>query len=211
MIPALPGGWLQQPQLYQRADEADDAQFYAQPRLVQHIDVLTIDALTAFYRTFIPEGARILDLMSSWVSHLPDDVDYPAVTGLGMNAEELAANPRLHDWLVHDLNQQPQLPWPAQSFDVVLCCVSVQYLTQPVAVFRSAQQCLAPGGRICIATSHRCFPTKAIAAFAHLPPEQRIAMIGGYLTEAGFHSVAFEDRSPPGADPLWLVTGTAPA
>ena len=94
---------------FAREDESADAGFYRQPRLVTHIDDATIAALTDFYAEFLPPASRVLDLMSSLVSHLPDE-DFGCVAGLGMNAEELAANPRLTDRVVHDLNEEPVLP-----------------------------------------------------------------------------------------------------
>jgi hypothetical protein len=113
------------PAFFDRVDPSPDALFYAAPRLVNHVDDATIAALTAYYREVIPPDGAVLDLMSSWVSHLPEDVPFRRVSGLGMNAEELAANPRLDDSCVHDLNADPQLPYPAESFDAVLNAVSV--------------------------------------------------------------------------------------
>jgi len=198
--PALPA------HLFARVDEAPDAEFYAEPRLVLHVDLATIAALTALYREELPAGACLLDLMSSWVSHLPSDVAYARVAGLGMNAAELAANPRLHDRVVQDLNRSPDLPYPDQSFDAVLCAVSVQYLTRPVEVFRDCARVLRPGGKLLIATSHRLFPTKAIAAWRNLGPGDRTRLLHGYLARAGgFAPPRDLDRSPPFADPLWLV------
>jgi len=193
--------------LFERADESADELFYQQPRLVTHIDDATIAALTQFYREFLPAGCDLLDLMSSWISHLPEDVAYGRVAGLGMNAEELAANTRLSDYLVHNLNVQPQLPYPPASFDRASIVVSIQYLTRPIEVLTSLHDVLRPDGAVCIAMSHRLFPTKAIAAFRQLPPAQRLQLVAGYLNQAGFTDIHFLDRSPPGADPLWLVTG----
>jgi len=143
--------------------------------------------------------------MSSWVSHLPEDVAYGRVAGLGMNAAELAANPRLTERCVRDLNAAPALPWPDASFDAVLCAVSVQYLTRPVDVFREAARVLRPGGKVAIATSHRMFPTKAIAAWHGLGPADRLRLQRRYLELAGgFAEPRLLDRSPVGADPLWV-------
>jgi len=153
--------------------------------------------------------ADVLDLMSSWVSHLPEPDRLPLgrVVGLGMNAAELAANPRLTSFDVHDLNREPRLPYADASFDAVLCAVSIQYLVRPVEVFAEVARVLRPGGRVAIATSHRCFPTKAIRAFHLLAPPERLAAIARYLELAGgFEAAALVDRSPPGADPLWIVT-----
>ena len=194
---------------FAREDESADSGFYRQPRLVTHIDDATIAALTGFYAEFLPPGSRVLDLMSSWVSHLPEE-EFGRVAGLGMNAEELAANPRLTDRVVHDLNEEPVLPFADDSFDRAVVAVSVQYLVRPIEVFTDLRRVLAPGGRVAVAMSHRCFPTKAILAFRALPPNDRIRLVGSYLHRAGFVEVNALDRSPEQADPLWIVTGDRP-
>jgi hypothetical protein len=200
----LSDGW------FVRMDEAPDAEFYRIPRFVAHIDDATIHALTEFYRSFIPDNADVLDLMSSWISHLPTEKPYGRVSGLGMNAEELAANPQLDDYQVHDLNAEPQLPYGTAEFDRAAIAVSIQYLTKPVEVLESTAKALRAGGQICIAMSHRLFPTKAILAFHRFVPAQRVQLVMTYLEHAGFVDVRFIDQSPDGADPLWLVVGTRP-
>ena len=193
--------------LFQRADESDDALFYREPRLVTHIDDETIAALTRFYAERIPAGARVLDLMSSWISHLPEDGVYARVEGHGMNAQELAANPRLDAWHLQDLNRDARLPWADASFDAVLVAVSVQYLVDPVAVFREVGRLLARGGELIVATSHCCFPTKAVRAFQALAPADRLGLYAECLRRTGcFEAAEGHDRSPAGADPLWLLT-----
>jgi SAM-dependent methyltransferase len=191
---------------FRRTDESEDATFYASPRLVAHIDPQTIAALTDFYRTFIVEGADVLDLMSSWISHLPPEGNYGRVAGLGMNAVELGRNAALTDWCVHDLNVTPELPYPDGTFDRVVIAVSIQYLVRPLEVMRSVRRKLRPGGRLAIAMSHRLFPTKAIAAFHELPPADRIRLVATFLDRAGFVTIGFTDASPPTGDPLWIVT-----
>jgi len=194
--------------LLARVDESPDPLFYRQPRFVTHIDDATISALTAVYRERLPASARVLDLMSSWVSHLPPDVSYARVAGLGMNAEELRANPRLSDGLVHDLNDDPSLPYADGDFDAVLIAVSVQYLVRPVEVFAEIGRVLRPGGEALVAVSHRVFPTKAVALFRSLPPVERPRVVAAYFERAGsFDEPVCLDRSPgAGADPLWVVT-----
>jgi SAM-dependent methyltransferase len=194
-------------QMFRRADESPDPDFYAEPRLVTHIDDATIAALTELYRELLPPGGELLDLMSSWVSHLPPDLAYARVAGLGMNTTELAANPRLDDFAVHDLNADPQLPYPDASFDAVLNAVSVQYLVRPIPVFAEIARVLRPGGLALVAMSHRLFPTKAIAAFQALSPERRVDLVHLYFESAGgFEPARSVDRSPEGSDPLWVVT-----
>jgi SAM-dependent methyltransferase len=195
--------------LFARVDESDDAHFYAVPRLVQHIDEATIAALRDFYAGHLAAGSEVLDLMSSWVSHLPDGVDLAAVAGLGMNAEELAANPRLTERVVQDLNRDPRLPFASERFDAVTISVSVQYLVRPVEVFAEIRRVLKRGGVAIVAMSHRCFPTKAVRAFHQLAPADRVRLVAAYFERAGgFVDVDFVDRSPAHADPLWIVTAT---
>ena len=193
-------------ELFAREDETADGLFYREPRFALHIDDATIAALTQLYREELPPGGRLLDLMSSWVSHLPGEVRYAHVAGLGMNAAELDANPRLDERRVQDLNREPALPWPDAGFDAVLCAVSVQYLVRPVEVFKEVARVLRDAGKVLVATSHRLFPTKAIAAWRSLPADARLRLVGEYLAEArGFRQARVVDRSPAGADPLWVV------
>lgn len=193
-------------EFFRRMDDSPDAEFYSVPRLVTHIDDATIAALTQVYREVLPVGGAILDLMSSWVSHLPPEVDYARVAGVGMNRVELENNPRLTDLTVHDLNQQPQLPYDDASFDAVVNAVSIQYLTRPVEVYASVGRVLRPGGIALVAMSHRCFPSKAIMAWHACSPEERINLVHLYFEETGaFETPVFADRSPADADPLWVV------
>ncbi len=200
----MPGTPLPE-ELFARLDEAPDAEFYLEPRFVTHIDDATIAALSEAYRELVPEGSTVLDLMSSWVSHLPE-LRYARVSGLGMNAQELAANPRLEDWVVHDLNRNPELPYSDESYDAILNAVSIQYLTRPVEVFRSMRRVLRPGGIALVATSHRLFPTKAIRAWHTLGAPERLRLIASYFSLAGgYEPPSVLDRCSRGADPLWIV------
>ncbi|HME68927.1 MAG TPA: class I SAM-dependent methyltransferase [Myxococcota bacterium] len=194
------------PGFFRRIDESSDQDFYREPRLVTHLDDATLEALTAAYRELVPAGARVLDLMSSWVSHLPPEVEYAQVCGLGMNEEELERNSRLHAYVVHDLNTNPTLPFPDGSFDAVLNSVSVQYLTQPVEVFAEVRRVLRPEGLHVVAYSHRLFPTKAIAGWQALHMDERARLVAAYFAlSRGWTRPGQLDRSPPGADPLHLV------
>jgi SAM-dependent methyltransferase len=196
----LPREW------FDRIDASPDAHFYAAPRLVTHIDDTTIAALTACYARVLPAGADLLDLMSSWVSHLPP-LRFGRVTGLGMNAVELAENPRLDARVVHDLNADPRLPFPDASFDAVLNAVSIQYLVRPIEVYAEAARVLRPGGVSIVAMSHRCFPTKAVRAFHVLARDERLALVARYHEAAGgFERIEAQDASPAAGDPLWIVT-----
>ena len=146
---------------FDKVDPTDDAVFYAPARLVTHIDEQATAALTAFYRATLPHDGVILDLMSSWVSHLPRDLTASAVIGHGMNAQELAANPRLTLHFVQDLNRVTGLPMDTACADAALCCVGVQYLQKPVAVFEEVARVLRPGSPFIVSFSNRCFPNQS--------------------------------------------------
>jgi SAM-dependent methyltransferase len=199
---------------FRRADESPDARFYDAPRLVEHIDAPAIAAVEDLYRERLPAGGAILDLMSSWVSHLPPEIAYARVVGVGMNAVELARNPRLDAYEVHDLNREPRLPFADASFDAATICVSVQYLTRPVEVMREIARVLRPDGVVAIAFSNRCFPTKAVAVWRMLDARGHLALVANYLADAGgFTAVEALDRSRRGGDPLYAVVArrAAPA
>ncbi len=194
------------PTMFERLDETPDALFYIQPRFVTHIDDATIAALTSFYSEILFSGADVLDLMSSWVSHLPEEPELGHVAGLGMNAAELDGNPRLGEQVVHDLNHDPSLPWDAARFDFVFIAVSTQYLIRPLDVFADIARVLRPGGQVVVSMSHRCFHTKAIRAFHTSGTDERMRLVAEYVRRAGsFDMPEALDRSPANADPLWIV------
>jgi len=195
------------PHAFAKSDDAPDEQFYSFPRFVTHIDDPAIAAVTDLYRALFPPGGVILDLMGSWVSHLPDDVAYAEVIGHGMNAEELAANPRYSRWFVQNLNETPRLPLAEASVDAVAICVSIQYLQDPVAVLREVKRVLKAGGLIAITFSNRCFPTKAVAIWQALGMGEHQRLVAFYLEHAGFAALEARTIIPPDADsdPLWAV------
>jgi SAM-dependent methyltransferase len=195
---------------FTKLDAEDDAIFYEPPRLVCHIDEGAIAALTGFYRAVLPPDGVLLDLMSSWVSHLPPEICYAQVIGHGMNATELAANPRLSRWFVQDLNRDINLALDAASVDAAMICVSIQYLEQPVAVLREVARVLRPGAPLVVSLSNRCFWTKAVAIWRQLDDEGHAHLVEHYLHHAGFagietHRLAewVEDVS----DPMTAVIG----
>ena len=201
-LPELPPG------AFRKEDGSDDADFYLPARLVTHIDDEATRALTAFYRAMLPAGGVLLDLMSSWISHLPPEVDYAEVIGQGMNAEELRVNARLSRSFVQDLNRNPLLPLKSDSCDAALCCVGVQYLQHPVEVFAEVLRVLRPGAPFLVSFSNRCFPTKAVAIWRSLDARGQTALVRLYFERAGFHDIsakALQDGSE--SDPLMAITG----
>ena len=190
---------------FDRADEAADPWFYEVPRLVTHIDDGAIAAVGALYAELGVEG-DVLDLMSSWVSHLTSPPR--RLTVLGMNRHELEANATAAERIVHDLNADPRLPLDDESIDDVVCCVSVDYLTRPVEVFRDVARVLRPGGRFVCTFSNRVFPTKAIRGWLMTDEHDRPQIVAEYFRRSlVFEPATVALRTPTRhvGDPLWGV------
>jgi hypothetical protein len=199
---------------FTKLDDEEDEIFYEPPRLVCHIDDGAIAALTGFYRRVLPAGGVLLDLMSSWVSHLPPEIGYGEVIGHGMNAAELAANPRLSRWFIQNLNRETSLPLGTASADAAMICVSVQYLQQPVTVLREVARVLRTGGPLVISFSNRCFWTKAVAIWRALDEEGHARLVGRYLRDAGFARIEthrLAEWAEDVSDPMIAVVGWAQA
>ena len=191
-------------------DEAPDEEFYRTPRLVTHIDDRAISAVTQLYRELYPPGGELLDLMSSWVSHLPPEIEYCRVIGLGMNEVELRRNERLDSYVIQNLNTEPRLPFGDAEFDGVGICVSIDYLTRPVEVLREVGRVLKVGAPTIISFSNRCFPSKAVAVWHELDDRGHMQLVERYLEDAGnFADIRSLDRSPRRMfnDPLYAVVG----
>jgi SAM-dependent methyltransferase len=200
-----------------KLDDSDDQLFYNYPRFVTHVDEGFIQQLTDLYSQRLQPKTRILDLMSSWVSHLPTDIDFAHVEGHGLNAEELARNRQLNHYFVQNINTNPQLPFPDQDFDAVINCVSVQYIQYPEAIFSEIHRILKPGGIAIISFSNRMFFQKAIQAWRDGSEAFRVELVKGYFTSvSGFTTpeiIAQRSTAPnflqwlgvPGGDPLYAV------
>ena len=196
------------PGFFDRADSSSDAAFYRPLRLVTHIDAGAIAAVGALYEELAvgADGDDVLDLMSSWVSHFTSAPRN--LTVLGMNAEELAHNPQARTAVVHDLNEDPQLPFADESFDAAVCCVSIDYLVQPVEVFTDVARVLRPDGLFVCTFSNRCFPTKAIRGWLYSSDAEHGEIVSAYYRASGaFAEPVVQRRTPEGhvGDPLWAV------
>lgn len=205
-----------------KLDETEDSLFYSFPRFVTHVDEGFIDQLTILYQKHLKPQTRILDLMSSWVSHLPPEIQFSHVEGHGMNQEELAKNSQLDHYFVQDLNQNLKLPLSDQDFDAVLICVSVQYLQYPEAILSEIHRILKPGGITIISFSNRMFYQKAISAWREATEPDRIELVKGYINSVkindlpGFNSpkvIASQSKTPlfmqmlgmGGSDPFYAL------
>ncbi len=170
---------------FRRDDETSDSRFYIEPRFVQHIDDTAIDIIKNTYGRFMRDDMHILDLMSSWQSHLPEKLHFSRLVGLGLNESELKKNPRLSDYVVQDLNLNSRLPFDSNSFDAVVCTVSVEYLIEPLSVFKEVSRILRTDGHFIVTFSNRCFPTKAIKVWKELHEFERMGMVLEYFSRSG--------------------------
>ena len=197
---------------FTREDETEDSAFYAVPRFVYHIDEPAVASLTQYYRNNIKAGSEVLDICSSWVSHYP--LEFPKImkriSATGMNPLELKFNDQLTDYQPKNLNVDVTLPYPDNSFDVVTCVVSIDYLNKPIEVLKEVHRVLRPGGKVIISQSNRCFPTKAIRMWLSMNDRQHLELINGYFQYAG----GFKERQafditakvPSGYnDPMFII------
>ncbi len=206
---------------FARDDEDDDSVFYRRPRFVDHLDAAAIAEVTAVYRRFLAPGMRVLDLMGSWHSHLPDGAEDMYVVGLGLNGDELTANPVLSDHVIHDLNRNPRLPFADDLFDVVVCTASIEYLVHPLDVCREVARVLKRGAPFVITFSDRWFPPKVTRLWTVLHPFERMGLVIEHLRRTGrFEQLQSESKRglnrptddkyigiTPFSDPLYVVSG----
>ena len=179
-----------------------------------HIDEQAIESVGRVFRGLIPPGSAVLDLLSSWRSHWPHGYPKKRMVGLGLNAPEMQDNPDLDEYVVHDVNLEPALPFTDASFDAVLITVSAQYLTQPVETFQQVNRILKPGAVFIVTFSNRMFPTKAVRAWRMSSDRGRMDLVAGYMSAAGnFEEIKGDfvnpETSPPG-DPIFSVIGRKP-
>ena len=199
------------PEFFEREDESNDALFYTEPRLLVHIDEQAIAAVSQLFLDLISPDSVVLDLMSSWRSHWPQDHPKERMMGLGLNAAEMQANPDLDEFVIHNVNEDPVLPFEDESFDAVVITVSVQYLKRPVETFRQVYRILRQDGLLIVTFSNRMFPTKAVRIWRVSTDKGRMGLVAAYLEEAGefvdvHGDLANPETSPPG-DPIFFVTG----
>ena len=197
------------PEYFQREDESDDSLFYSSPRLVVHIDDNAIEAVGRVFLDLIPPDSVVLDLMSSWRSHWPQGHPKKRMVGLGLNAPEMEDNPDLDEYVIHDLNRNPVLPFEDAAFDAVVITVSAQYLARPVETFRQINRVLKPGGAFIVTFSNRMFPTKAVRIWRNSTDQGRMELIASYTEAAGNFTgiragLVNKEQSPP-SDPLFAV------
>lgn len=185
---------------FSRLDDTDDATFYAKDRFVSHLDSLAISTVEYIIGSLIVEDQpAILDLMAGWDSHIPKTLKPSEVVGLGLNENELKQNAGLTEYVLHDINRDPRLPFPDNRFDAVINTVSVDYMTRPVPVFEEVARILKPGGLFLVIFSDRMFPQKAFKLWRESSHEERVILVDEFFKQSeGFQKTSlFVSKGKP--------------
>jgi FKBP-type peptidyl-prolyl cis-trans isomerase 2/SAM-dependent methyltransferase len=169
---------------FERINKEPDNNFYLEPRFVNHIDDTALENITRLYEKILTTDMSILDLMSSWTSHLPKHIKFAGINGLGLNEKELQANKKLTDYILHDLNENPKLPFDNETFNAVVCTVSIEYLIHPFMVFREIARVLKPNGYFIVTFSNRWFPPKVISIWQEILEFERVGLVIEYFLES---------------------------
>ena len=221
---SIPNEWIENPftgntkSIFGRLDSTPDSNFYTEPRFVEHVDQNAVRAMTDYISNqAIQDSDSILDLCSSWTSHIDTKAKMNLVAGLGMNEIELKANPVLSEYIVRDLNDNPTLPYSDNAFSVVLCQLSIDYLTKPLDIMKEVSRVLKPGGKVHILFSNRLFIQKAVAVWTGADDIDHAYTVGSYLAfcNGEFENIQARDLSTRQGrkkmivgDPLYVVIAT---
>ncbi len=170
----------------EKNDIADDEIFYDQPRYVHHLSDSFRIRLSKLYSEYLLNHHVILDLMSSWVSHLPSNIRYKKVIGHGMNKAELGSNKRLDSFWVQNLNKVQTLPFEDSSIDVGLIVAGWQYLQYPEKVSLELSRIIKSNSLLIISFTNRAFWSKSPNIWTYSTEEKRIEYVKSVLISNGW-------------------------
>ncbi len=174
-----------------KANNDNDSLFYLVPRFTFHLDDTFRRRLTDLYKDQISSSSDILDLMSSWVSHLPKDIKYNSIVGHGLNEDELRSNKRLDKYWIQDLNTDQKLPLPDSSIDVCLVVAGWQYLQYPEAIANELFRIVRPEGKLIVSFTNRAFWEKAPKVWTNSTSHQHLHYISSVLQAHGWSKIQF--------------------
>jgi hypothetical protein len=204
---------------FARLDSQPDTIFYQDPRFTEHVDDNAVKLMTNYISSVLHPNDVVLDLCSSWTSHIDKSTleKVGKISGLGLNEEELQRNQSLHDYIVQDLNASSdlKLPYTDGQFDVVLCQLSIDYMIYPRELLREVGRILKPGGSVHILFSNRLFLQKAVGLWTGKDDLDHAYTVGSYLhySKGGFVDIYAKDLSTRKkgkivGDPMYVVVGT---
>ena len=169
-----------------KIDDSDDQIFYQNPRYVNHLSFSFRNRLTNLYSKYLYSNNVILDLMSSWVSHLPTNTKYKKIIGHGMNESELRANKRLDSFWVQNLNKIQILPIEDSSVDTGLIVAGWQYLQYPEKISLELSRIIKKDSLLIISFSNRAFWTKSPNIWTNSSEEGRIEYVKKVISSNGW-------------------------
>ncbi len=181
-------------------DISDDQIFYKNPRYVHHLSISFRNRLTNLYSEYLYNHHVILDLMSSWVSHLPSNSKYKKVIGHGMNESELRANKRFDSYWVQNLNKTQNIPIEDSTIDIGLIVAGWQYLQYPEKVSLELSRVIKSNSLLIISFTNRAFWTKAPNIWTNSSEEERIdyvknvLSVNGWIVEKIVNEKTFENK-----------------
>lgn len=205
---------------FNRLDSSPDSLFYTSPRFVEHVDDQAVKILNEYVSKTVDGTSAVLDMCTSWTSHIVSSQvrSMPTrVAGLGMNQNELDANTVLTERVIQDLNEKPVLPYATDSFDIVLCQLSIDYLTKPLQICQEIARVLKPGGSVHILFSNRLFLQKAVGIWTGADDIDHCFTVASYLHfchTGGFDNIRAVDLSVRNrskrivGDPMYVVTAS---
>ena len=167
-------------------DMSDDELFYKNPRYVHHLSLSFRNRLTKLYSEYLCSHFIILDLMSSWISHLPDKTKYKKIIGHGMNELELKANKRLDSYWLQNLNKSQNLPLEDSTVNVALIVAGWQYLQYPENISRELSRVIKSDSLLIISFTNRAFWTKSPNIWTYSSDIKRIYYLTSVLSTHGW-------------------------
>ena len=170
----------------QKPDESNDSLFYSSPKFVYHLDSNFRQNLSKLYEEEIKNNSTVLDLMSSWDSYLPKNVNYKKVIGHGLNKEELEKNKAFDNYWVQNFNINQKIPLENETIDFCLMVAAWQYLQYPEKISEEIARILNHNGKFIIAFSNRAFWHKAPNIWTYSSEIERIEYVRDILVKNGF-------------------------
>ncbi len=172
-------------------DNSEDSLFYLEPRFVNHLDEAFRNRLTKLYEERINRNAVVLDLMSSWVSHLPPGIRYKKVIGHGLNRIELESNKRLDCFWTQDFNSDQKIPLDDSSVDICLMVAAWQYLQYPEKLAFNLKRVVKHNGKLIVSFSNRAFWSKAPRVWTQGSDVDHINYIKSVLIAQGWSNLEY--------------------
>mmetsp|Transcript_4209 Transcript_4209/g.6386 ORF Transcript_4209/g.6386 Transcript_4209/m.6386 type:complete len:659 (+) Transcript_4209:162-2138(+) len=180
------------------------------------IDPEAIEKLKSHYAFYLRDGMSILELGAAENSYLPDGLKPSRHIGVGLSTKLMAENPALTDTMVVDLNDCVEEQFvnseelrglAAEPFDAIIMANTIDFLTSPREVFRTAWELLKPGGVMIVPFASKDaytdkFGRAQTKMWADMNNDQHLWVCGSFFQFSagdGWEGLKGFDISPEGA------------